>query len=345
MNQKISIPPDVIPTTQVEQDQDGNSIVKTFKPLAYSLLCWIKSKGLPDQINLNADSSEAEYSFTMDSHDPSFKYHCFFNLDEGSGLIRYYIYFDDEYFDANDFDVLKLQASINLRLSVGQFQFIETNSGYVLRFYASISVQGIASDDPKYEGPFQIHPVLYDRLFSIGADCMNIYLESFRTSSDTQAVDVEKVFDVDSYFDETDINGLPLRDNSLNNINDVHETSSKNIIKINELNDLYNPNANGPGTDSQAIPTHFCQVADSKVILIRRGSIRNAEINNMYFLLAEDVNHPRHDGNQRITVKCFWYYWKPKTTWMGILLNEGEYELIDNFTGDVVVNFGRQPSK
>lgn len=181
MNQKTSIPPDVIPTTQVEQDKDGNSIVKKFKPLAYSLLCWIKSKGMPDQINLNVDSSEAEYSFTMDSHDPGFKYQCFFNLDEGSGLIKYYIYFFDEHFDADDFDVLKLLAEINLMLPVGQFQFVETNSGHVLRYYASVSVQGIASDDLEYEGPFQIHPFLYDRLFSIGADCMNRYIESFRT--------------------------------------------------------------------------------------------------------------------------------------------------------------------
>ena len=136
---------------------------------------------MPDQINLNVDSSEAEYSFTMDSHDPGFKYQCFFNLDEGSGLIKYYIYFFDEHFDADDFDVLKLQADINLMLPVGQFQFVETNSGHVLRYYASVSVQGIASDDLEYEGPFQIHPFLFDRLFSIGADCMNRYVESFRT--------------------------------------------------------------------------------------------------------------------------------------------------------------------
>jgi ribosome-binding factor A len=83
--------------------------------------------------------------------------------------------------DADDFDVLKLQADINLMLPVGQFQFVETNSGHVLRYYASVSVQGIASDDLEYEGPFQIHPFLYDRLFSIGADCMNRYVESFRT--------------------------------------------------------------------------------------------------------------------------------------------------------------------
>ena len=115
----------------------------------------------------------------------------------------------------------------------------------------------------------------------------------------------------------------------------------KNIIDIKELNNLFDPNANGPGTDAKAVPTVFCNVNNKKVVLIKKGAIRNAKINNMYFLLPEETKHPRHDSDTRITVECYWYNWKPKTTWMGILVDEGNYEIISNYTGEVIVNFGR----
>ena len=50
----------------------------------------------------------------------------------------------------------------------------------MLRYYSSIDVRGIASEDPEYSGPFQISPILYERLKRMGADSMNRYLECFK---------------------------------------------------------------------------------------------------------------------------------------------------------------------
>ena len=115
----------------------------------------------------------------------------------------------------------------------------------------------------------------------------------------------------------------------------------KTIIDINDLNHLFRENANGPGVDSKAVPTVFCNVINKDVILIKKGSIRNALINNLYFLLSEDEIKSKNGNNNRITVMCYWYNWKPKTTWMNILVEGGDYERVDNFSGEVVVNFGR----
>ncbi len=172
--------PQVYPMSQAEVLEDGTTAYKRFKPLAYALLCWIKDKGLNDQINLSDDGNSAAYSFTMDSHDPSLKYQCYFELDEPA-IIRYYIYDFDDHFETNDTDIYQFLANVNLRLLVGQFQLVTSEDKTVLRYYSSIDVTGIASEDPDYEGPFQIHPLLFERLFIAGADCMNRYLEAFRT--------------------------------------------------------------------------------------------------------------------------------------------------------------------
>ena len=171
--------PDVYPMLQNEILEDGSSVSKPFKPLAYSLLCWIKGQGYPDQIDLSDDSDRASYSFTMDSHG-DFKYSCYFELIEEAGLAMYYMYFHEEYFDANDFNTLKLLVDINQRLNVGQFQFVDTEQGAVLRYFSSICMKDIASTDPNYSGPFQIHPNMFENLVNYGRTYMNRYLESFR---------------------------------------------------------------------------------------------------------------------------------------------------------------------
>ena len=115
----------------------------------------------------------------------------------------------------------------------------------------------------------------------------------------------------------------------------------KRLIRIDELSDLLDLNVKGPGTDVNAEPTVVCNVINHRVVLIKEGSIRGARVANLFFLLADDRAHPRHDAHQRLAVKCYWYNWKPKTSWMGILVKEGAYEIIENYTGEVVVNFGR----
>jgi hypothetical protein len=171
--------PEVYEMFQAEILKDGSTVHKPFKPLAYSLLCWIKSQGYPDQIDLSDDSDRATYSFTMDSHG-DFKYSCYFELIEEAGLAMYYMYFYEENFDVNDFETIKLLVDINQRLNVGQFQYVDTEDGAILRYFASICMKDIASEDPQYSGPFQIHPNVFENLVSYGRIYMNRYSESFR---------------------------------------------------------------------------------------------------------------------------------------------------------------------
>lgn len=185
-------PPPVFPMYQGETLEDGSIVHKPFKPLAYSLLCWIKSQGYSDQIDLSDDSNRASYSFTMDSHS-DFKYSCYFELIEEAGLIMYYMYFHEENFDTYDFETIKLLVDINMRLNVGQFQYIDTEAGAILRYFASACMKDIASEDPEYSGPFQIHPNIFQNLVSEGSVYMNRYSESFR-ERDIDTVGV-KLFD------------------------------------------------------------------------------------------------------------------------------------------------------
>lgn len=112
-------------------------------------------------------------------------------------------------------------------------------------------------------------------------------------------------------------------------------------IQIDQLSGLLDLNAKGPSTDANAQPTAVCHVRNHRVVLIKEGSIRGARVKNLFFLPADEGKHPRHDAHQRVSVKCYWYNWRPKTSWMGILVKEGAYEIIENYSGEVVVNFGR----
>jgi len=125
------------------------------------------------------------------------------------------------------------------------------------------------------------------------------------------------------------------------NLDDAPPGVVTSRIQIDQLSGLLDLNANGPSTDANARPTVVCHVIKSRVVFIKDGSIRGARVKNLYFLPADEGKHFRHDAHQRVSVKCYWYNWRPKTSWMGILVNEGAYEIIDNYSGEVVVNFGR----
>jgi len=124
-------------------------------------------------------------------------------------------------------------------------------------------------------------------------------------------------------------------------LDDVPTGPVRRQIQIDQLSELLDLSAKGPGTDANARPTVVCHVINHRVVLIKDGSIRGSRVKNLFFLPADEGMHPRHDGHQRVSVKCYWYNWRPKTTWMGILVKEGAYEIIENYSGEVVVNFGR----
>lgn len=125
------------------------------------------------------------------------------------------------------------------------------------------------------------------------------------------------------------------------NLDNAPLAAVRRQIQTDQLSGLLDLNAKGPSTDANARPTIVCHVINHRVVLIKDGSIRGARVKNLFFLPADEGTHPRLDVHQRVSVKCYWYNWRPKTSWMGILVKEGAYEIIENYSGEVVVNFGR----
>lgn len=50
-----------------------------------------------------------------------------------------------------------------------------------LRFHSSIDVEGLASEDPSYEGPHLIHPRLIMNMFSYGRGRIEKVLHDLKT--------------------------------------------------------------------------------------------------------------------------------------------------------------------
>ena len=82
--------------------------------------------------------------------------------------------------------------------------------------------------------------------------------------------------------------------------------------------------SNVPHTDSKAQPVLW-QVAPKGryVVYVEKASIRNAVMENEWFLLAENAMPKKTDsGEDEIEVECYWYGCKPKTTWMHLATNK-----------------------
>jgi|GEM_PF-3430778 len=181
-SKKPDVPPPVIPLTQIEIDEDGKSILKKVKPLTYSMMSWVKrTLNLPDSIDISDDENYAEYSIDVPSLDGDFDYKCYFNTDEINGLILFYIYYFDEVIPkGKQSKINKLILDKNLECNTGQFQLVNSDKdNKILRYFAGISVKGLASEDPNYSGDFQISPKLFDNLYKDGFDAMNKHIDDF----------------------------------------------------------------------------------------------------------------------------------------------------------------------
>jgi hypothetical protein len=169
-------PPPVFPMTQSEVREDGTVVNKRVKPLTYSLMSWLKNyMGLPDSIDISDDENHAQLEISLD-HDYEFK--CYFNTDETSGIIGFYIYhFDDLVPEEKVAEIKELILSKNIEHVTGQVQLISSSStAQAVRYYHGVCVKGIASEDPNYSGEFQISPQLYQNMFEQGLETMNAFV-------------------------------------------------------------------------------------------------------------------------------------------------------------------------
>ena len=158
---EYNIPP-ITPLTQMDVKEDGTSIVKRVRPLTYALMTFVKNiLNEPDTINISDDEMEGEWNHKFSIDDDTI-YNLYINTYEEKELITLDVYvstIDTELVDevlVNEFIV-----AVNLYLKIGQIQKINNS----LRFRASISVEGIASQEKDYIGPHLISPKLVANMF------------------------------------------------------------------------------------------------------------------------------------------------------------------------------------
>ena len=175
------IPP-VIPLIQTEMTDDGKAVSKTVKPLTYSLMSWVKrTMNLPDTIDIADDENSAQFSIDVPSIDGDFNYKCYFETYEEIGLIQLYIYYYANSVKRKQLGKVKdFILAKNLECITGNFQLLESKGDIYLRYVSGVSVRGIASEDPNYQGEFQIHPKLFRNMFEDGFQVFNRYIGEFQ---------------------------------------------------------------------------------------------------------------------------------------------------------------------
>ncbi len=92
-----------------------------------------------------------------------------------------------------------------------------------------------------------------------------------------------------------------------------------------------------PDTHRNAAPTSERYVLDSPCIRIVNGRLRGSMVSGVCELANVPSPFDEYSGNQRVQVKVGWFGARPKTTWAHITLGV-DWELLPNFTGDVVHN-------
>jgi len=169
-------PPPVFPMFQSEEIEDGSVIMKRVKPLNYALISWVKNfLGKPDTVDISEDEDSGQYNMPV-RVDSGFEYECFFETDEKSGLIRFYIYQTDISIQEGQIEEIRnLINEMNLNCYLGQMQLINKSTPR-LRYYNAVLLKGVASEDPDYEGEFQISPLIYQNMFDYGLEFTNSFI-------------------------------------------------------------------------------------------------------------------------------------------------------------------------
>jgi len=162
---KTKIPP-VIPMTQIAVDSDGETVIKRVRPLTYALMSFVKVYlELKDTIDITDDEANSQWEYEDIAEDENLSTKIYIDVSEDLGMVTLNIYAIN--IDISSIDQVLLKDFIlkmNLDFHAGQLQLM---NGY-LRYHSSIDVEGIASDDPNYEGPHLVHPRLILNMFSYG---------------------------------------------------------------------------------------------------------------------------------------------------------------------------------
>jgi hypothetical protein len=95
-----------------------------------------------------------------------------------------------------------------------------------------------------------------------------------------------------------------------------------------------------PNTNPKAAISKLRKVKGKLVIEVVKAHLRTAEITGIFELANTVMPFRIKKGALTAEVICLWHGKKPKTTWMHITLGK-KYELITEYSGEVVANIGK----
>ena len=94
-----------------------------------------------------------------------------------------------------------------------------------------------------------------------------------------------------------------------------------------------------PDTSPNAVACDMGLVGNARVIDVKNAKYRNATLNGKFLLKKNsgDFIIPSSKGDC-VQVICYWFYRRPKSDWFKIIIEDAEYEIINNYSGLVVKN-------
>jgi hypothetical protein len=100
-----------------------------------------------------------------------------------------------------------------------------------------------------------------------------------------------------------------------------------------------------PDTDSYAIPLKTQKLSNVTVIKVKNASYRLATIEGVFAVVnGRDIKVSKSGKNTK-KVFCTWYGHQIQTDFPELTLDPNHTEVIENYTGKVVVDIGKGPKK
>jgi len=98
-----------------------------------------------------------------------------------------------------------------------------------------------------------------------------------------------------------------------------------------------------PDTDSSAIPLKFKKLSNVTVINVKNSKYRKATIEGVFVVVNGRDLKVSKSGKHTKKVFCTWYGHQIKTDFPELTLDPKNTEVIENYTGKVVVDIGKNP--
>ena len=98
--------------------------------------------------------------------------------------------------------------------------------------------------------------------------------------------------------------------------------------------------AGAPNTSTKATISKLRKIKGKLAIEATNAHIRNAKVTGIFEVANVEMPFRIKKGELTVEIVCLWHDKKPKTTWTHLILGR-KYELIPNYTGEVVANIAK----